>query len=82
MSLDRLREQILEYHLRVEEVLSGMDHAITSLGNRVGRMEERIEAITSPSGGEPHIVAENISELRHRIATLGEAVTQMMSDKA
>ena len=79
MSLDRLREEILEYHLRVEEVLSGMDHAITSLGNRVGRLEERIAAITSPGSGESHEVAESISDLRQRIAALGEAVTQMIS---
>ncbi|MGH8501652.1 MAG: hypothetical protein ACREVE_04115 [Gammaproteobacteria bacterium] len=38
----RLEDRFNEYHLRIEEVLSGMDSVLVQLNNRVGRLEKQV----------------------------------------
>jgi len=38
----RLEDRFNEYHLRIEEVLSGMDSVLVQLNNRVGCLEKQV----------------------------------------
>ena len=40
MGVDDLSKQITEYQMRVESVLNGMDTVMTSLDNRLKRLEQ------------------------------------------
>lgn len=42
MGFDELKVEITEYHLRIEEVLSGMDAMIQKLQHRADNAEQRI----------------------------------------
>lgn len=82
MSLEQLHAEMLEYHLRVEEVLSGMDRAITDLSNRLARIEASKSAasISKASSRDSNLQTE-IDDLKGRIGALGVAVASLMSER-
>ncbi len=45
MGIDELKAEINEYHLRIEEVLSGMDGVIQSLQHKVDDTERRVTTL-------------------------------------
>ena len=62
MGIDDLKAEITQYHLQVEEVLSGMDRAITEIGNRLRKLERGSES-------EPTDQEQQIRTLESRIVT-------------
>ena len=71
MSVQKLQEEILEYHQRVQEVLSGMDRMLTGMNKRLKALEDKVDG-----GAEPAVL-----ELREQVAALGETVAQLLADR-
>lgn len=49
----RLEDQLNEYHLRIEDVLSGMDSVLVKLGTRLRRLECRVDRILKDPSPAP-----------------------------
>ncbi len=43
--IEELKREFLEYHMRVEEVLSGMDALVVKLTNRVDELDGKVSAL-------------------------------------
>ncbi|MDC7706559.1 hypothetical protein [Vogesella indigofera] len=80
MSVEKLRAEINEYHMRIEEVLNGMDGVLTSLSNRLGMLEQRVEQLgqKSPTQYLSLPESEQLLEIREQIETLTSAVHALL----
>ena len=79
MGVDDLSKQITEYQMRVESVLNGMDVVLTSLDNRLKKLEQ-----VSPSDRTGHTYedkqAERIGQLERQMALLTAALHDLISE--
>lgn len=72
MAIDDLKAEITQYHLQVEEVLSGMDRVLTDVGNRLKQLEQA--GRPGRNDYEPRIrtLESRMDELQEQIAALGK----------
>lgn len=83
MSVDKLRAEITEYHMRIEEVLNGMDGVLTSLSNRLGMLEQRVVQLEQNSPTQRLSLPERgqLLELREQVDTLTSAVHALLIEE-
>ena len=80
MGSSDLSSELTEYHLRVEEVLSGMDRLLTDLANRVDRAERQLTQLRSQGAhSASHGDDARLDALEERVAALGLAVSDLLS---
>lgn len=79
MSVDELRHEQRQYALRIEEVLAGMDRVLTDLANRVAALERQMKA--AGSSKPDAATAEHLRSLDEQIATMGAALSDLMSER-
>ena len=79
MSIDDLRHEQREYALRIEEVLAGMDRVLTDLTNRVSALEGRLK--TADLLNPDTATIEHLRSLDEQIATMGAALSDLMSER-
>ncbi len=79
MGVDDLSKQITEYQMRVESVLNGMDTVMTSLDNRLKRLEQ-----ASVAGRIGHAYeaeqAVRIDQLERQVALLTAALHDLIAE--
>lgn len=80
MSVDKLRQEQMEYTLRIEEVLSGVDRVLTDLANRVSALERKVQSPTSAPAVDAAIL-ERLLSLEEQVSTMGLALGNLMGDR-
>lgn len=80
MSVDDLRHEQREYALRIEEVLAGMDRVLTDLTNRVTALERQIATVNVTKADAA--TAEHLRSLDEQMATMGAALSDLMSERS
>lgn len=80
MSVDKLRQEQMEYTLRIEEVLSGMDRVLTDLANRVSALERKVQSSAIAPAVDGAIL-EQLRSLEEQVSTMGLALGKLMGDR-
>jgi hypothetical protein len=80
MGFDDLKAEISQYHLQIEEVLSGMDGALTDIVTRVEKLEEDSLRRT---GYEQQIrmLGSKLEELQEQVTALGRLAVELANGR-
>lgn len=71
MSLQDLKNEVVDFNLTVEEVLNGMDVVITNLNNRIKVLEEKVRHLEGVGGQNSSDYShKKIMEIEERLNTL------------
>ena len=81
MGVDKLRQEQMEYTLRIEEVLSGMDRVLTDLANRVAALEHTVRSSASAPDFDGAL-QKRLHSLEEQVSTMGLALGDLMGDRS
>jgi len=79
MTVEELGKQMTEYHMRVEEVLNGMDTVLTRFDTRLISLESRIMQM-GKSIGESSDHIQRIERMERQIAILNAALKDLLDE--
>lgn len=80
MAIDDLKAEITQYHLQVEEVLSGMDRVLTDIGNRLKQLEQAGRPERNDYELRIRTLESRMNELQEQIAALGKFAIERMNN--
>ena len=76
MGIDDLKAEITQYHLQVEEVLSGMDRVLTEFDHRLKKLEQAREPGQRDYEQTIRALESRMDELQEQVAALGRFVIE------